>query len=145
MHLFTRSPIALTPAHHGLWTAALLAASSLLAVPAAAQPAAPQLSASYAACMDQSGGVTVEIHACISAEHARQDQQLNRDYKALMAELTPARKKQLQTAQRLWLQYRDANCQFYADPDGGTAAGVAAADCVLQMTASRAQELADLR
>lgn len=95
--------------------------------------------------MDQSGGVTAEMHACISAEHARQDQQLNRSYQALMAGLTPARKKQLQTAQRLWLQYRDANCHLYADPDGGTAAGVAAADCVLQMTASRARELAGLR
>ncbi len=130
---------------HALWAAALLAISSTLAAPAAAQPSAPQLSASFDACMNQSGGVTVEMHACISAEHARQDQQLNHNYKALMAELSPERKKQLQTAQRLWLQYRDANCQFYADPDGGTAAGVAAADCVLQMTAHRARELADLR
>ena len=144
MHLFTRCPIALTPAHHGLWTAALLAISSTLAAPAAAQPSAPQLSASFDACMNQSGGVTVEMHACISAEHAHQDQQLNRSYQALMAELTPERKKQLQTAQRLWLQYRDANCQFYADPDGGTAAGVAAAECVLQMTAERARELKHL-
>ena len=130
---------------HALWAAALLAASSVLVAPAAAQPSAPQLSASFAECMDKSGGVTAEMHACISAEHTRQDQQLNRNYKALMAELTPERKKQLQTAQRLWLQYRDANCQFYADPDGGTMAGIAAADCVLQMTASRARELADLR
>lgn len=128
-----------------LWAAAVLAASSTLAAPATAQPSALQLSASFATCMDKSGGVTAEMHACISEEHARQDQQLNRNYQVLMAELTPARKKQLQTAQRLWLQYRDANCNFYADPDGGTAAGVAAADCVLQMTASRAQELADLR
>ena len=125
-----------------LWTAALLAASSVLAAPAAAQP---QLSASFAACMDKSGGVTAEMHACISAEHTRQDQQLNRNYQVLMAELIPERKKQLQAAQRLWLQYRDANCQFYLDPDGGTAAGVAAADCVLQMTANRARELAALR
>ena len=125
-----------------LWTAALLAASSVLAAPAAAQP---QLSASFAACMDKSGGVTAEMHACISAEHTRQDQQLNRNYQILMAELIPERKKQLQAAQRLWLQYRDANCQFYLDPDGGTAAGVAAADCVLQMTANRARELAALR
>ena len=130
---------------HALWVTALLAASSVLAAPAAAQPSAPQLSASFAACMDKSGGVTAEMHACISAEHTRQDQQLNRNCQVLMAELTPARKKQLQTAQRLWLQYRDANCHFYADPDGGTAAGIAAADCVLQMTASRARELADLR
>lgn len=130
---------------HTLWAAAVLAAISTLAAPAAAQPSAPQLSASFDACMDKSGGVTVEMHTCISAEHTRQDQQLNRNYRALMAELTPERKKQLQTAQRLWLQYRDANCNFYADPDGGTAAGVAAADCVLQMTAGRARELADLR
>ena len=142
MPLFQSCPAAKS---HALWATVLLAASSMLAASAAAQPSAPQLSASFAACMDKSGGVTAEMHACISAEHTRQDQQLNRNYQALMAELTPARKKQLQTAQRLWLQYRNANCQFYADPDGGTAAGVAAADCVLQMTASRARELADLR
>ena len=141
MPLFKSCPAAKL---HALWAAALLTAISTLAAPAAAQPSAPLLSASFDACMDQSGGVTVEMHACISVEHARQDQQLNRNYKALMAELTPARKKQLQTAQRLWLQYRDANCQFYADPDGGTLAGVAAADCVLQMTANRARELTDL-
>lgn len=139
MPLFQSCPAAIT---NTLWATALLAA---MAAPAAAQPSAPQLSASFAVCMDKSGGVTAEMHACISAEHTRQDQQLNRNYKALMADLTPARKKQLQTAQRLWLQYRDANCHFYADPDGGTAAGVAAADCVMQMTAHRARELADLR
>ena len=142
MSLFQSCPAAKL---HALWAAALLLAISTLAAPAAAQPSVPQLSASFDACMDQSGGVTVEMHACISAEHARQDQQLNRSYQALMAELTPARKEQLQTAQRLWLQYRDANCQFYADPDGGTLAGIAAADCVLQMTANRARELIDLR
>lgn len=142
MPLFQSCPAAKL---HALWAAAVLAISSTLAAHAAAQPSAPQLSTSFAACMDQSGGVTAEMHACISAEHTRQDQQLNRNYQVLMAELPQERKKQLQTAQRLWLQYRDANCHFYADPDGGTAAGVAAADCVLQMTASRAQELADLR
>lgn len=142
MPLFKSCPAATT---HTLWATALLAASSVLAAPAAAQPSAPQLSASFAACMDKSGGVTAEMHACISAEHTRQDQQLNRNYQALIAEIPPARKKQLQSAQRLWLQYRDANCHFYADPDGGTMAGIAAADCVLQMTAGRARELADLR
>ena len=128
-----------------IFAAALLAASSLLIAPAAAQTGTVPLSATFQTCLDKSGGVTAEMHACISAEHTHQDQQLNRNYQALMAELTPVRKKQLQTAQRLWLQYRDANCQFYADPDGGTAAGVAAADCVLQMTAGRARELAGLR
>lgn len=45
------------------------------------------------------------------------------------------------TAQRAWVQYRDANCAFYADPDGGTAAGVAANDCMLREIAERAAEL----
>ena len=128
-----------------IFTAALLAASSLLTAPAAAQTSAAPLSATFQTCLDKSGGVTFEMRECISAEYERQDQLLNRNYKALMADLTPERKKQLQTAQRLWLQYRDANCQFYADPDGGTLAGIAAADCVLQMTANRARELIDLR
>ena len=135
----------LAPHPAPIFAAALLAASSLLTAPAAAQTSAAPLSATFQTCLDKSGGVTFEMRECISAEYERQDQLLNRNYQALMADLTPERKKQLQTAQRLWLQYRDANCHFYADPDGGTLAGIAAADCVLQMTAGRARELADLR
>lgn len=142
MHLFKSCPAATT---NTLWAAALLTASSTLAAPATAQTSAAPLSATFQTCLDKSGGVTFEMRECISAEYERQDQLLNRNYQALMADLTPERKKQLQTAQRLWIQYRDANCQFYLDPDGGTAAGVAAADCVLQMTAARARELADLQ
>ena len=56
-------------------------------------------------------------------------------------ELEPARKKQLQTVQRLWLQFRDANCDFYADPDGGTLARLGANECMMTLTAQRAQEL----
>ncbi|MFZ7337334.1 lysozyme inhibitor LprI family protein [Comamonas jiangduensis] len=135
------------------FTCSLASRSSLLAGMAALCLSAPMavqaqqpatLSPAFAACMDRSGGVTAAMHECIAAEHRLQDQQLNRNYKALMAELTPARKQQLKAAQRLWLQYREANCGFYADPDGGTLAGIAAADCVLQMTANRARELADL-
>lgn len=128
-----------------IFAAALLAASSLLTAPAAAQTSAAPLSATFQTCLDKSGGVTLEMRECISAEYERQDQLLNRNYQALMADLTPERKKQLQSAQRLWIQYRDANCQFYADPDGGTMAAIAAADCGLQMTADRVRELAGLR
>lgn len=98
-------------------------------------------SGGYSACMDKSGGVTVEMVNCIGAETQVQDLELNLAYKKLGTQLTPERKKQLVTAQRLWLQYRDANCRFYADPDGGTAAGVASNDCFLSETARRANEL----
>ena len=58
-----------------------------------------------------------------------------------MAQLSPARKKQLQDAQRAWIKYRDANCNFYADPDGGTMATVNANDCFMSATEARAKEL----
>jgi uncharacterized protein YecT (DUF1311 family) len=58
-----------------------------------------------------------------------------------MANLSPERKKQLQEAQRLWIKYRNANCHFYADPEGGTAASVSSADCYMTATAARSKEL----
>ena len=76
----------------------------------------------------------------MTAETKRQDAQLNKAYKALMADLSPARKTQLQEAQRAWIKYRDANCGFYYDPDGGTLARVSANDCVMTSTAERARE-----
>ncbi|SDM08017.1 Uncharacterized conserved protein YecT, DUF1311 family [Oryzisolibacter propanilivorax] len=122
-----------------------IAASLLLAclaLPAHADQ--PAYSPRYQSCMDRAGGVTVSMLDCIGDEHGRQDQRLNQAYRTLTGQLAPSRRKGLVAAQRLWLQYRDANCGFYADPDGGTLAGVSAALCRLQMTTQRAQELQDL-
>lgn len=99
----------------------------------------------HAACMETSGGVTVKIIDCITAETQRQDARLNKAYKIVMADLAPARKTQLQEAQRAWIKYRDANCGFYYDPDGGTLARVSANDCVMSATAERARELENFR
>ncbi len=95
----------------------------------------------FSACMENSGGVTVEMLDCIGDEHAVQDQRLNQAYKRLISQLSVSREHDLRAAQRLWIQYRDANCSFYADPDGGAMASIRAADCGLGMTARRAREL----
>ena len=58
-----------------------------------------------------------------------------------MAQLSEARQKELRDAQRAWLKFREANCRFYADPDGGTIATVNASDCLMSATAARAREL----
>ena len=99
------------------------------------------LSKQYATCMDKAGGTTFGMIECISTEGQRQDAQLNKAYKALMAELPPPRRAQLLEAQRAWIKYRDANCAFYYDPDGGTLARVNANSCMLTATADRAHEL----
>lgn len=100
-----------------------------------------ELTQQFSICMDRSNGVTVEMLNCIGAETQRQDVRLNQAYKEVMASLTPERKKQLQDAQRAWIKYRDANCDFYADPDGGTLATVSSNDCFMSATAARAKEL----
>lgn len=86
----------------------------------------------HTTCIEQSGGVTVEMLNCIDEELVSQDARLNGAYQRLKTQLTPARKQQLVAVQRLWIQYRDANCKFYADPDGGTFANLNANDCVLR-------------
>ena len=81
---------------------------------------------------------------CISAEYTRVDKRLNNAYKKLMAKLSAERKKELQEAQRLWLKFTDANCQFYNDPDGGTSARLNANECSVTVRILRAEELESL-
>lgn len=100
-----------------------------------------ELSKEFSVCMEKSGGVTADTLDCIGSETKRQDARLNKAYKEVMGGLSNDRKKQLKTAQRLWIKYRDANCDFYADPDGGTYAQVSANECFLNATAARAKEL----
>ena len=82
---------------------------------------------------------------CMSTETKQQDAKLNKVYKDVMSLLSPNRKRQLQEAQRLWIKYREANCKFYYDPDGGTMARVSANNCFMTATADRAKELESIK
>mgnify|MGYP000875179357 CR=1 FL=1 len=107
--------------------------------------AADDASAGFSRCMDAGGGVTARMLDCIGTETRLQDARLNAEYRRTLAAVSPGQQTRLRAAQRLWIQYRDANCRFRADPDGGTLASVAAAECVRTMTTERASELARLR
>lgn len=98
----------------------------------------------FSTCMDKSGGATFAMVDCINAELKVQDARLNSAYKKLGAKLTPERKIQLRDVQRMWIRYRDANCAFHADPEGGSLARIAGSHCFLQETTLRAQELEQL-
>ncbi|AXK40384.1 lysozyme inhibitor LprI family protein [Crenobacter cavernae] len=120
------------------WLAGLLLAG-------AAHAGEPAYSKAYNACMDRADGVTQGMVECMDGEIGRQDARLNRAYRQVSAALPATRRTLLQTVQRQWMRYRDANCGFYYDPDGGTMARVQAVDCKLQMTAERAGELEAMR
>src|SRR5262245_23377905 len=115
-----------------LWNGVLLAATD------------DDLSKEYSVCNDKSGGVTVSILECNGDELDRQDARLNDNYKKLMSKLSRDQKKALVEAQRAWIKFRKANCDFTYPADGGSAARLGASGCWLTMTATRAKELGDL-
>lgn len=98
---------------------------------------------SYKICMDKAIS-TIDIIECTNTENSVQDKRLNVAYKKLISRQNAARVKQLTEVQKLWIKYRDANCGFYYDPDGGSMARILANDCMLQMTKDRAIELESL-
>ena len=102
------------------------------------------LTKQFSNCMDKSNGVTSNMIDCMEAESKRQSGRMNRAYKELTDQVSAQRKKQLQLAQDAWVAYRDENCEFYYDPDGGTIAAVNANDCFMSATATRAKELETL-
>lgn len=125
-------------------TQTTLLALVLLSPLSSAYAGGTKLSASFDKCITKAGAVDPAVLECMGNEHEVQDRRLNSNYKALMAKLDAPRKKQLQEAQRLWLKYVEANCDFYYDPNGGTSARMMSAQCSVDARAQRAGELEDL-
>ena len=106
----------------------------LAALPAEAEMFGPD----YQPCGDKSS--TLAIVECVQAKTKASDQRLNAAYKALQGRIDPAQRQPLLAAQRLWVQYRDANCGFYGAQEGSIRQ-VQAAECMRSMTEDRAREL----
>jgi uncharacterized protein YecT (DUF1311 family) len=100
-----------------------------------------ELGQEYVTCLDKANGVTFAMIDCIAVETSRQDTRLNENYKTLTSKISPKRKQALLDGQRAWIKFRDANCKFYGDPEGGTSARLSANECLLNATADRAKEL----
>ena len=86
--------------------------------------------------------VTVDLAACLDKARASADAELNHLYAEVRNRLEEDERKQLVAAQRLWIQYRDANCEAERDLYGnGTGRGPAYLACLEAMTRHRANEL----
>lgn len=87
--------------------------------------------------------VTVDLTNCLAKARDAADAKLNAVYKQLRGKLDAADGQRLVAAQRLWIQYRDANCSAERDLYGsGTAASPAYLACLEAMTRVRTKELA---
>jgi uncharacterized protein YecT (DUF1311 family) len=99
----------------------------------------------YKACMDKSGGVTVAMLDCGSAEYAKLDATLNAAYREAANGLEPEQRNLLRDTQRAWLAYRDSSCSFMSRlGDRGTMASLSDQSCLLRVTAERTRWLKDL-
>lgn len=75
-------------------------------------------------------GTTVDIENCFAEANKRADADLNRIYAQIMSVLEPQDRNRLQTAERLWVAYRDAACDGeYNLWNGGTGGPPAAMAC----------------
>ena len=111
---------------------ALLSAEPLQAEPTAPAPA-PQED-----CGDRKS--TADIVECLATQTAVWDRRLSAAYQKLLDSLPVRRRDRLRNAQRLWIQFRDANCAYFASRSG-TIARVQAGQCLLRLTTARAMEL----
>ncbi|WP_421858363.1 lysozyme inhibitor LprI family protein [Oceanicaulis sp.] len=99
------------------------------------------------ACQDDPGGYTTYgMMECERRENALWDQRLNAAYSQMRERMlereATTRRDALLAAQRLWLQYRDAECeQRGLAYEGGTMRGVVHSSCFSDFTARRALEL----
>ena len=88
-------------------------------------------------------GSTVEMVECLKTKTAEWDTRMTMAYQKALKDAGAAQREQLRAAQRLWIQYRDANCLYYGMGEG-TIAGVDAGECLRSMTEARARELEGL-
>jgi len=103
-----------------------------------------QLTNKYESCIDNSGGNTENMHECNLEELKYQDTLLNQNYKLVIQKLSNEKKKKMKELQRLWIKYRDKNCDFLYNFTGGTMDILNGDGCLIEMTTKRAVELSDL-
>ena len=85
-------------------------------------------------------GSTYEIVECLKAKTAEWDKRMTIAYQQALKDAEPKQREQLRVAQRLWIQYRDANCLYYGLGEG-TIARIEAGYCMKELTQTRAVEL----
>jgi uncharacterized protein YecT (DUF1311 family) len=88
-------------------------------------------------------GSMPEMAECLKAQTAQWDKRMTIAYQQAMEDAAAPRREQLRAAQRLWIQYRDANCLYYGMGEG-TIARIDAGACMRSMTEARARELENI-
>ncbi|RUT95217.1 lysozyme inhibitor LprI family protein [Mesorhizobium sp. USDA-HM6] len=79
---------------------------------------------------------------CASTDYEAADAKLNAAYKDLVGDNGEKANKLLQTAQRAWIAFRDAECAYStADSEGGSIHPMEVSQCLTELTNERTKQL----
>jgi len=93
-------------------------------------------------CIKQSSFSNSAMADCTSQRIVTEDEQVSIINTKLITKLNSSKRKELQLAQELWLQYREANCRYVIDPEGGSfGMSIAPVACYSSMTSRRLKDL----
>jgi uncharacterized protein YecT (DUF1311 family) len=83
-----------------------------------------------------------EMNRCAGEELRRNDAQLNVAYSRLLKKLDPNRRAKLQKAERAWVAFRDAQCDYEgSESEGGSIQPLEIAACKTELTKARIAQL----
>lgn len=83
-----------------------------------------------------------EMNRCAGVQLRRVDAQLNAAYGALLKKLDANRRAKLQKAERAWIAYRDAQCDYEgSESEGGSIQPLEVAGCKTELTKARIGQL----
>jgi uncharacterized protein YecT (DUF1311 family) len=96
----------------------------------------------YHDCIARSGLVDSRTSDCEGDEFVRQDAELNLAYRSMVGAMDPAKKLTFQKAERAWIAFRDAQCEFESSNDATATFGpLVYNSCRTRLTYERKQEL----
>ncbi|MBA0179269.1 lysozyme inhibitor LprI family protein [Pectobacterium carotovorum] len=101
------------------------------------------LPTAQAAALDCNNANTqLDMNQCAVQEYKKVDGELNRLYQDVVKRVAiEEHKALLKSAQRKWIAYRDADCEFQTFPTtGGSVHGMVYSQCLTQKTAERVEE-----
>ena len=86
-----------------------------------------------------------EMNDCAAKEYRAADQKLNKLYADLSSKLEPERLAKLKEAQRAWIKFRDADCEFQAYLNkGGTIYPLVYDGCLTENANNRIKQLVEM-
>lgn len=102
--------------------------------------AASHLSSAHADCADPQN--QAEMNQCAGDEYAAADERLNDAYKQLVQRIDEVFEPKLRQAQRAWVTFRDAECEFESMGwEGGSGRPMVQAACLTRVTTERTKLL----